>query len=155
MRPPVGGDETRVADLLAIDPALRQRLEDEGGVVLIGRGLEVRGNVSATTHLFVDGRVDGQINAPEHSVAVGTQGQLESDIFAQCITVRGSVKGNLTATRSLKILSDGHVEGRLVTPRLVIDDGAVFNGKVDPHLTEAAAAVRLHRLKAGASKTAS
>ena len=155
MRPPVGSDETLVADLLALDPALRQRLEDEGGVSLIGRGLEVKGTVRATTHLFIDGRVDGQINAPNHSVAVGTHGRLNSDIFAESITIRGSVMGNLTATRSLKILSDGRVEGRLVSPQLVIDDGAIFNGRAEPQLAEAAAAVKLHRLKVDAAKTAS
>lgn len=155
MRQPVGNDETLVADLLAIDPALRHRLQEEGGVSLIGRGIEVDGNVSTTTHLYVDGRVNGQINAPKHSVAIGTHGDLRSDIFAECITVRGKVQGNLTATHSLKILSDGKVEGRLVAPRLVIDDGAVFNGRVEPQLAEAAAAVKLHHLKTMASKAAS
>ena len=155
MRPPVGKDETLVADLLAIDPASRQGLEDRGGVSSIGRGLAIKGNINATTHLVVDGRVDGQINAPEHGVAIGTHGKLRSDIFAQSITVRGNVKGNLTATRSVKILADGHVEGRLVAPRLAIDEGAVFNGQVDPKRAESAAAVKRHRLKAGASKTAS
>lgn len=155
MRPPVGNDETLVADLLAIDPALRQGLEDRGGVSSIGRGVAIKGSINATTHLVIEGRVDGQINAPEHGVAVGTHGKLKSDIFAQSITVRGNVKGNLTATRSVKILADGRVEGRLTAPRLAIDDGAVFNGRVDPNLADAAAAVKRHRLKAGASKTAS
>ena len=155
MRPPVGSDETLVADLLAIDPALRHRLEDQGDISLISRGLVINGDVNATTHLLVDGHVSGQINAPEHSVAVGTHAKLKSDIFAQSITVRGDVKGTLTATRSVKILADGRVEGRLAAPRLVIDDGAVFNGRVDPNLAEAAAAVKLHRLKADVSQTAS
>ena len=155
MRPPVGNDETLVADLLAIDPASRRGLEDRGGVSSIGRGLAIKGNINATTHLVIDGHVEGQINAPEHGVAVGTHGKLKSDIFAQSITVRGDVKGNLTAKRSVKILADGRVEGRLTAPRLAIDDGAVFNGRVDPNLADAAAAVKLHRLKAGASKTAS
>ena len=155
MRTPVGNDETLVADLLAIDPALRHRLEDRGGVSSIGRGLAVKGNINATTHLVVDGHVEGQINAPEHGVAVGTHGTLRSDIFAQSITVRGNVKGNLTATRSVKILADGRVEGRLVAPRLAIDEGAVFNGQVDPKRAEAAAAVQLHRLKTRTSRAGS
>ena len=155
MRPPVGNDDTLVADLLAVDPALRHRLEDRGGVSSIGQGLAVKGNINARTHLVIDGHVEGQINAPEHGVAVGTHGELKSDIFARSITVRGNVKGNLTATRSVKILADGRVEGRLVAPLLAIDDGAVFNGQVDPSRSETAAAVKLHRIKAGASKTAS
>lgn len=154
MRPPVGNDETLVTDLLAIEPSLQQGLEDRGGVLSIGRGLAIKGNVNVTTHLVVEGRVDGQINAPEHGVVVGTHGKLNADIFALSITVRGDVKGNLTATGSVKILADGRVEGRLAAPRLALDDGAIFNGRVDPSLAAPAAAVKRHRLKASASKTA-
>ena len=69
--------------------------------------------------------------------------------------MRGTVKGNLTATRSLKILSGGRVDGRVVAPRLAIDDGAVFNERVDPHMAKAVAAVELHRHKESLRNTAS
>ena len=155
MKTPVGSDNAMVGDLLAADPAMRDRLDVPGGVSAIGRGIFVKGDISAATHLVIEGRVQGQIAAPDHSVAVAEHGQLNSDVFAQSITVRGTVKGNLTATRSLKILAAARVEGRLVAPRLAIDDGAVFNGQVDPHLSEAAAAVRRHRLRKPARNTAS
>lgn len=147
MKTLVGSDNATVGDLLAAYPALRDRSDVPGGVAAIGRDVFVKGDITADTHLVVEGRVHGQIAAPEHSVAVAEHAQLKSDIFAQHITVRGVVKGNLTATRSLKILATGRVDGRLVAPRIAIDDGAVFNGQVDPLLTEAAAAVKLHRLK--------
>ena len=155
MKTPVGSDNAMVGDLLAADPALQNRLDVPGGVAAIGRGIFVKGDIIADTHLVVEGRVQGQITAPDHSVAVTEHGQLRSDVFAQNITVRGIVKGNLTATRCLKILAAARVDGRLVAPRLAIDDGAVFNGQVDPHLSEAAAAVKRHRLKQHARNTAS
>ena len=155
MKTPVGSDNVMVGDLLAADPALRDQLDVPGGVASIGRDLLVTGDISAATHLVIEGRVDGQVAAPEHSVAVSEHGRLNSDVFAQSITVGGTVMGNLTATRSLKILSAGRVEGRLVAPRVAIDDGAVFNGKVDTHLTEAAAAVKRHRLRERTRQTAS
>ena len=155
MRTPVGGDDALIGDLLAADPKLRHQMDVPGGVAAIGRDISIKGDVSAATHLVIEGSVQGQVAVPEHSVAVGEHGKLKSDVFAQSITVRGTVKGNLTATRSLKILSAARVDGRLVAPRLAIDDGAVFNGRADTHLSEAAAAVKRYRLKDPARKTAS
>lgn len=155
MRIPAGADDALVGDLLATDPNLRHQGDVPGGVAEIGRDVSIRGDVKAATHLVIEGSVDGQVAAPEHSVAVGEHGQLRSDIFAQSITVRGTVKGNLTAARSLKILAAARVDGRLVAPRLAIDEGAEFNGRVDTHLSEAAAAVKHYRLKGPARKTAS
>ena len=155
MKAPVGSDNAMVGDLLAAYPALQNRSDVPGGVAAIGRGVFVKGDITADTHLVVEGRVDGQIAAPEHSVAIAENGKLRSDVFAQNITVGGVVKGSLTATRSLKILATARVDGRLVAPRIAIDDGAVFNGQVDPLLAEAAAAVKLHRLKEHSRKTAS
>ncbi len=146
---PVSSDETLVGDLLAADPSLRLQLDVPGGITAIGRDVTVKGELSATAHLVIEGRVEGRIAVPDHSVAVGEHGRLESDIFARSITVRGKVKGNLTASECLKILPHGRVAGHLAARRLAIDEGAVFNGSVDTHLTDAAIAVKRHRLKGG------
>ena len=155
MKTPVGSDNVMVGDLLAADPALRNQLEAPGGIAAIGRDVFVKGDINVASHLVIEGRVEGRIAAPDHSVAVAEHGRLNSDVFAQSITVRGTVKGNLTATRSLKLLAAARVDGRLVAPLLAIDDGAVFNGEVDPYLSEAAAAVKRHRLRERAAMTAS
>lgn len=147
MKIPVSSDDTLVSELLAGDPAVRADLDLPAGVAVIGRSVVIRGELSAAEHLVIEGRVDGQIMAPDHSVAICEHGELTSDVFARAITVRGTVKGNLTATECVKILADGHVDGRLVAPRLAVDDGAVFNGSVDPELTDTAIAVQRHRLK--------
>ena len=144
---PVGSDETLVGDLLAADPSLRHQLDVPGRITTIGRDVTVKGELHATAHLVIEGRVEGSVAAPDHSVAVTEHGRLQSDVFAHSITVRGKVKGTLTAIECLKILPHGEAAGRLVARRLAIDEGAVFNGSVDTHLTDAAIAVKRHRLK--------
>lgn len=149
MATPASSDEALVGDLLAADPSLQLQLDAPGGITSIGRDVTVRGELRATAHIVIEGRVEGRIAAPDHSVAVTEHGRLESDVFARSITVRGKVKGNLTAIECLKILPHGRVAGHLAARRLAIDDGAVFNGSVDTHLTDAAIAVKRHRLKGG------
>ena len=144
---PVSSDEALVGDLLAADPSLRLQLDAPGGITTIGRDVSVTGELKATAHLVIEGRVEGTVSAPDHSVAVAEHGRLESDVFARSITVRGKVKGNLTATECLKILPHGRVAGHLAARRLAIDEGAIFNGSVDTHLSDAAIAVKRHRLK--------
>ena len=146
---PVSSDETLVGDLLAADPSLQLQLDAPGGITSIGRDVTIKGELNATAHLVIEGRVEGKIAAPDHSVAVSEHGRVESDIFARSITIRGKAKGNLTAIECLKILPHGDVVGHLVARRLAIDEGAVFNGSADTHLTDAAIAVRRHRLKGG------
>ena len=142
-------DDELVGDLLAADPSLRLELDVPGGVTAIGHEVTVRGELNVTANLVIEGRVEGRVAAPDHSVAVAERGRLESDVFARSITVRGTVKGNLTAIECLKILPAGRVAGHLAARRLAIDDGAVFNGSVDTHLTDAAIAVKRHRVKVG------
>ena len=144
---PSSGDEALVGDLLAADPSLRLQLDAPGGITSIGRDVTVKGELSATAHIVIEGRVEGRIAAPDHSVAVAEHGRLDSDIFARSITVRGMVKGNLTAIECLKILPHGRVAGHLAARRLAIDEGAVVNASVDTHLTDAAIAVKRHRFK--------
>jgi cytoskeletal protein CcmA (bactofilin family) len=143
-------------DILSVDPSrvkladdltLRAELDAPDGITSIGRTIVLKGEVRATEHLIIEGRVDGQVTAPNHGVAIGQQSSVSADILARTITVRGCVKGNLTATERVEILATGRVEGRVVAPQIAIDEGAYFKGGVDPKLTATATAVGLHRLK--------
>ena len=139
------GDQTRAT--LAGDVALHPELEAPAELTGIGRSVVVTGDLSAAEPIIVEGRVDGRVTVPDHGVSIGEGGTITSDIVARTITVRGTATGNLTATERLEILSTGRVEGRLVAPRIAIEDGAQFNGTVDPKKIDAAVAVGRHRLK--------
>ena len=117
------------------------------GVTSVGRTLVVRGEIRSDEHLIIEGRVEGRIMAPEHGVAIGRHGTVNSEILARTITVLGTVNGKLTATERVELMPSGKVEGRIVTPTLIIDEGAFFKGTVDPALAATVLAVSRHRLK--------
>ena len=120
------------------------------GVTALGPTLVVKGEIRAAEHLIIEGRVDGRVSVPDHGVAIGLHATVGSEVLARTITVRGTVIGNLTAVDSVEILATGRVEGRVVAPRLTIDDGAYFKGVVDPRLAQTAIAVGRHRFNQGA-----
>ena len=72
---------------------------------------------------------------------------MTSEILARTITVLGQVDGKLTATERVELLKSGRVQGRIVAATLIIDEGAHFNGVVDPTLTETVMAVGRYRLR--------
>ena len=137
--------DTHVADRLAVDPKLRQQFYQEGAIAVISADLAVKGEIRANTHLVIEGRVEGKVVAPEHSVTVTEQGELQANVVARLISIRGVAKGDLTATQGLTVHADGRVEGRVATPHLAVDEGAVVNARMDTRNAASTAAVRIHR----------
>ena len=147
------GDQTRAT--LAGDVALHPDLGTPGNLTGIGQTVVVTGEISAAEPIIVEGRVEGRVTVPDHGVSIGQHGTVTADVVARTITVRGTITGNLTATERLEILATGRVEGRLVAPRLAIEEGASFTGTVDPKKIDAAVAVGRHRLKQQTEPTSS
>ena len=117
------------------------------GVTSIGRTIVIKGDVQADEHLIVEGQVEGRLMVPEHGLAIGKHGRVSSEMLARTITVLGQADGKLTATERVELLKSGRVSGRIVTASLIIAEGAVFNGVVDPTLADTVMAVSRHRLK--------
>lgn len=117
------------------------------GVTSIGRTIVIKGDVQADEHLIVEGQVEGRLMVPEHGLAIGKHGRVSPEMLARTITVLGQADGKLTATERVELLKSGRVSGRIVTASLIIDEGAVFNGVVDPTLADTVMAVSRHRLK--------
>jgi cytoskeletal protein CcmA (bactofilin family) len=97
----------------------------------IGRSITIRGEVSGDEDLLIQGRVDGSVNLKQHSITVGSEGEVKADITARLITVEGRVEGNLTAEEQIILRGSAVVEGDIVSPRVVLEDGARFRGGVD------------------------
>jgi cytoskeletal protein CcmA (bactofilin family) len=114
-------------------------------VTAVGRGIRVKGRLSATEHVIIEGVFEGDIVVPDHGVAIGGSGHLRGDVCARAITVLGRVDGNLTAFALIELRATAVVTGRLASPRLSIEDGAQFHGTADPTKAATAAAVARHR----------
>jgi len=97
----------------------------------IGKSLVIKGEVTGSESLYIDGRVEGSINLAGNRVTVGRNGVVSANINAREIVVLGKVKGNLTASDRVDIRSDGSLTGDVVAARISIEDGAFFKGGID------------------------
>jgi cytoskeletal protein CcmA (bactofilin family) len=91
----------------------------------------IKGEVSGSESLYIDGRVEGSINLAGNRVTVGRNGIVAANITAREIVVLGKVRGNLTASDRVDIRSDGSLTGDVVAARISIEDGAYFKGGID------------------------
>lgn len=82
---------------------------------------------SDPVNLRINGRFDGTLNV-KGSLMIGEEAVVNADINGETIMIAGKVNGNITATKSLKMVSPGRVVGDIKTPLLSIAEGAVFQG---------------------------
>ncbi|HUB28919.1 MAG TPA: polymer-forming cytoskeletal protein [Terracidiphilus sp.] len=97
----------------------------------IGKSLVVKGELSGSESLYIDGKVEGAINLPGNRVTVGRNGQVAANITAREIVVLGKVRGNMTASDRVDIRSEGSLTGDVTAQRISIEDGAFFKGGID------------------------
>jgi cytoskeletal protein CcmA (bactofilin family) len=97
----------------------------------LGSSVFVKGELTGSEDLTVDGRVEGRIELPDHTLTVGPNACIEADIIARVVTVFGTVDGAVTAREKVDIRKGGSVGGKLACERLAIQDGAQFCGKVE------------------------
>lgn len=98
---------------------------------VIGPTIVIKGDLSGDEDLVIDGRVEGKIQFPRHSVTIGKNGTIKADIFGKTITVEGRVEGNLHGEEQLVVRHSGTVHGNIVAPRVVLEDGSNFKGNID------------------------
>lgn len=97
----------------------------------IGKSLVVQGKVISTEDLTIDGRVEGTIELGDHSLTIGPGAAIQADLIAQKIVISGQVTGNILASSIVDLRATGSVDGDIMTPRLVMAEGATIRGKVD------------------------
>jgi cytoskeletal protein CcmA (bactofilin family) len=96
----------------------------------IGRSLTIKGEISGGESLYIDGRIEGTINIPDHRVTVGRNGSIKADVNAREVVIMGKVHGNVICSDRLDIRSEGSVTGDVVVQRISVEDGAILKGSV-------------------------
>lgn len=97
----------------------------------VGKALLIQGKITSTENLTIDGRVEGTIELGDHSLTIGPGASVEADLVAQTIVVSGAVVGNVLATVKVDLQATASVKGDIVSPLIVMADGAQVVGKVD------------------------
>jgi cytoskeletal protein CcmA (bactofilin family) len=97
----------------------------------IGKSLVIKGEVTGSESLYIDGRVEGSIHLPGNRVTVGRNGVIAANITAREAVILGKVRGNVSATDRVDIRNEGSLTGDVVAQRISIEDGAFFKGGID------------------------
>ena len=97
----------------------------------LGKSLVIKGEVTGSESLYIDGRVEGSINLPGNRVTVGRNGVVSANISAREIVILGKVRGNMTASDRFDIRSEGSLTGDITAQRVSIEEGAYFKGGID------------------------
>jgi len=99
-----------------------------GTFSVIGNNTVITGNIRTEGSIRVDGKIVGNV-VTQADAAVGTNGVVEGSVDARNITVAGKVMGTLTAAQKLVLEGKSVMKGDIRTARLVVDEGAVFDGR--------------------------
>ena len=97
----------------------------------IGQGVIIEGKIRSAQDLRIDGKVDGEIEVGDHGLIIGSGAAVKTNLVARSIVISGAVNGNVTASERIDLHPSGSVSGDITSPRLVVADGAVINGKVN------------------------
>jgi len=102
-----------------------------GQFAVIGRSIQINGDVKGDEDLMIEGDVSGTVELRNHSLTVGKEGKVKANIFARAISVDGTTEGDMFASERISVRATANVRGNLVAPRVSLEDGARFKGSIE------------------------
>jgi cytoskeletal protein CcmA (bactofilin family) len=100
-------------------------------VAQIGKSVSIRGDITGSEDIYVDGQVEGAIQLNGNSLTVGPNGRIRANITAKNVTVSGSIEGNIQVAERTEMRKTAVVTGDVQTRRIAIEEGAYFKGKLE------------------------
>src|SRR5260370_10848504 len=94
--------------------------ENRGGSASIGKAVKILGQIFSNEDLYVDGEVEGTVEATEHKLTIGPNGTVKATVKAREVVALGSIAGNVEATEKIEIRKDAKLVGDIKTSRTVI-----------------------------------
>lgn len=98
---------------------------------MIGQSIVIKGEISGDEDLHIQGTVEGTVNLKAHEVFVGESGKVAADIHARVVKIDGEVAGDVKGEENVVISQSGNVRGNIISPRVTLEDGAIFKGSID------------------------
>ena len=103
-------------------------MAEHSGKDVLSSDVEIKGSIKFQKELLIDGKVEGEINS-DGVLTIGENADIRGEIKTKSITVYGRVQGNITVAERCELKSRCTLQGDLKAARLVIEEGATFNGK--------------------------
>jgi cytoskeletal protein CcmA (bactofilin family) len=103
----------------------------EKGPVNIGKSVVIKGELTGSEDLTIEGHVEGKIELRQNVLTIGPNGKINAQVFAKSVIILGEVTGNVTASEKVDLRDNGSVDGDIAAPRVAIAEGAHFRGSID------------------------
>lgn len=103
----------------------------EQDATVIGKDVRIRGELSGTHDIYIDGDVEGTVSFPDSKFTVGPNGRVHANVSARDVIVHGRVDGHLRASARVDLRQSAQVMGDITAARLSIEDSAVIKGRVE------------------------
>ncbi len=97
----------------------------------IGKSVVIKGELSGSEDLYVDGHVEGSIELRNNSLIVGPNGNVKATVSAKGVVIQGKLDGTISASERVELRKSAVVNGDVSTQRIAIEEGASFHGKID------------------------
>jgi cytoskeletal protein CcmA (bactofilin family) len=97
----------------------------------IGKAVKIVGQIYSKEDLFVDGEIEGTVEALEHKLTIGPHGTVHAAVKAREVVALGNITGNVEASDKIEIHKEAKLVGDIRTARIIIEDGAYFKGSID------------------------
>src|SRR5262249_46616128 len=120
---------------LAAEAAVVDGRSAEKAIMDLGKSVVIKGELSASEDLTLDGQMEGSVTVPDHTVTIGPAANIKASISAKAVVIMGAVTGNVTASEKVEIRATGSVTGDITSPRLVVAEGGHLRGAVEVPLT--------------------
>jgi cytoskeletal protein CcmA (bactofilin family) len=98
---------------------------------VIGKSVQIRGEVKGNEDLVVEGLVEGTVTLTEHRLTIGANAKVTANVTARDVVVQGSLQGDIHAQGRVELRAGSRVNGDIRAARLSVEDNAIFSGKVE------------------------
>jgi cytoskeletal protein CcmA (bactofilin family) len=126
-----GADYRSATPARAQDPGGSKAPAKSGECAVIGRSIEINGDVRGNEDLRIEGDVSGTVELRNSNLTIGKEGKVRADVYAKSITVDGTTEGDLYASERIVVHISAHVRGNITAPKVGIEEGAKFKGSIE------------------------
>jgi cytoskeletal protein CcmA (bactofilin family) len=97
----------------------------------IGKSVIIKGELSGSEDLYVDGTVEGTIELQGNNLVIGPNGHVNAKVNAKNVVVQGRLEGDIRASEKAELRKSAVAVGDIITQRIAVEEGAYFKGKVE------------------------
>jgi cytoskeletal protein CcmA (bactofilin family) len=97
----------------------------------VSQGIKIKGELTGSEDLFIDGQIEGSITLTNSVVTVGPNAKVKAEINAREVVVRGRVDGKVTGTEKIQVWNTARINGDMKSERIAVEEGAELHGTLE------------------------